>query len=291
LNLFIEGTVARDEIAWAKQLRGVIAKMGGAPAIESSSKEPPEPKVPKNIFSPKLELDDVDEEEIARQMCILDFELYARVKPAGLLLKSWERHKARSPNIVALIARFNKVVKWVAGSVLGSGKLVGKRPKVVPRFLRIAEHLRALNNFFSLGAIYTGLTCSKVHHQFRNLTQSLSSQQQSVLSDLEKLFSYESNYKNYRAAYGAAKPPCIPLISVHLRDIAFIEDCSPQKISGLINFEKRQRLRKFIDAFLSYQPIPYHYHKVYQIMVFLQEPKVDDVNLSGTLTRNAASNM
>jgi hypothetical protein len=50
-------------------------------------------------------------------------------------------------------------------------------------------------------------------------------------------------------------------------------------MEGLINFEKRQQLYRVITAFLSYQPIPYNYHKVHQIMVFLQDLKVDSGSL------------
>lgn len=40
----------------------------------------PDPKIPKNIFSPTLSLDDVDEEEIARQLTLIDFQLYDRIR-------------------------------------------------------------------------------------------------------------------------------------------------------------------------------------------------------------------
>lgn len=42
--------------------------------------EPPEPKIPKNIFSLYLDIFDVDEEEIARQMTLIDFEVYESIK-------------------------------------------------------------------------------------------------------------------------------------------------------------------------------------------------------------------
>ena len=61
------------------------------------------------------------------------------------------------------------------------------------------------------------------------------------------------------------------------------EDCNPDKISGLINFEKRQQLWRVISAFLSYQPIPYNYHKVHQIMVFLKDLKADSGNMYPSL--------
>jgi hypothetical protein len=39
----------------------------------------PEPKVPKNIFSPTLSIDDIDEEELARQLSLLHFDMYKAI--------------------------------------------------------------------------------------------------------------------------------------------------------------------------------------------------------------------
>ncbi len=165
-----------------------------------------------------------------------------RIRSSEQLSQSWERHKIRSPNVVAIIARFNAIVKWVTSSVLGErNKLpTGKvKPKAIPRFLRTAEHLKNLHNYLSLSAMYlavvmiiilytlfhstryTGLSSSTIHYQHKNIFQTLTNQQQNTLHDIEKLLSHEGNYKNYRSAYEAVSAPCIPLFGVHLRDISF----------------------------------------------------------------------
>lgn len=42
---------------------------------------PPEPKVSlRNIFSPKLDILDLDEEELARQLCLMEFDIYYAIK-------------------------------------------------------------------------------------------------------------------------------------------------------------------------------------------------------------------
>ena len=40
----------------------------------------PDPKVPKNIFSPTLTLDDVPKEEIARQLTLIDGKLFLEIR-------------------------------------------------------------------------------------------------------------------------------------------------------------------------------------------------------------------
>lgn len=83
----------------AKQLRNAIAKLeskAGEKLDAVTYASTPEPKVesylfdsssvrtadqiemqvPKNIFSPSLTLDDVDEEEIARQLTLIEYEVH-----------------------------------------------------------------------------------------------------------------------------------------------------------------------------------------------------------------------
>lgn len=40
---------------------------------------PPEPKVPRIIFSPALTLAHIDEVEIARQLCLIDFDIFSQI--------------------------------------------------------------------------------------------------------------------------------------------------------------------------------------------------------------------
>eukprot|EP01111_Echinosteliopsis_oligospora_P010061 TRINITY_DN3066_c0_g1_i2.p1 TRINITY_DN3066_c0_g1~~TRINITY_DN3066_c0_g1_i2.p1 ORF type:complete len:592 (+),score=144.09 TRINITY_DN3066_c0_g1_i2:1781-3556(+) len=284
-----------DDLDVTKQLVTIINKIEEHKGTSSTSisadivgREPPEPKVPRNIFSSTLSLDDVDEEEIARQLCMLDFDLYKAIRPSELLLKSWELHKGRAPNVITAIRRLNDLAKWVSGTILHEKRQfeiqqmelskTGKtfKFKVLPRLLRISEHLKTLNNYFSLSAIYSGIFNNEIfpivkmqvqnHHQLTKMQDSL--------HDLERLFSDQGSFKTYRTSFNNAKPPCIPLLGVHLRDIAFIEDCNPDKINGLINFEKRQRLWKAINSFTIYQPIPYIFYRVHQVVVFLKDLKI-----------------
>ena len=68
-------------------------------------------QIPKNTFSGTLELVHVDEEELARQMTILEFDTYRRIKPAELLNQAWlkKRYKYRAKNVLTLISRFNAI--------------------------------------------------------------------------------------------------------------------------------------------------------------------------------------
>lgn len=72
----------------------------------------PDPKVPKNIFSPLLLFDDVPKEEIARQMTLLDNKLFSGIRVSEFLSRNWSKSQnIRSSKIAAIINRFNQVRK------------------------------------------------------------------------------------------------------------------------------------------------------------------------------------
>jgi len=273
LNNFIDNQMM---ISHAKQLRSVIvSKIENSNERKKEVKDPPEPKVPKNIFSPTLTFDDIDEEEIARQLCLIDFTLYEQIKPSEFLIKGWTKpqYRSKAVNLLNMMRRFNDFTKWVASSLLNEQNSKG-RTKLLGRFLKISEHLRSMNNFHSLMAIFGGINNT---HVFRTkaIRKDLSKQQQETYAELEKLFLSDTNYKNYRIAYKDAKPPCIPFLGVHLRDLAFVDEGSPDKVNQMINLNKRRTIWKVISNTMRYQPISYNFLKVHQISLFLTELKVD----------------
>ncbi|KAK5577928.1 hypothetical protein RB653_002876 [Dictyostelium firmibasis] len=273
LNNFIEHQVATSH---AKQLRSIInTKIENYKEARKEIKDPPEPKVPKNIFSPTLTFDDIDEEEIARQLCCIDFALYELIKPSEFLIKGWTKPQFRNKavNLLNMMRRFNDFTKWIAASILNEQNSKG-RSKLLGRFLKISEHLRANNNFHSLMAIYGGINNT---HVFRTkaIRKDLSRQQQETYAELERLFASENSFRNYRIAYKDAKPPCIPFLGIHLRDLAFVDESNPDRINNLLNLNKRRIIWKVIVNTMRYQPIPYYFLKVHQISLFLTELKTE----------------
>eukprot|EP01156_Anaeramoeba_ignava_P021511 Anaeramoba_ignava/c19193_g1_i2.p1 GENE.c19193_g1_i2~~c19193_g1_i2.p1 ORF type:complete len:535 (-),score=203.66 c19193_g1_i2:48-1652(-) len=149
-----------------KELRNLISKKQNQKEeskIEHFNENPPEPKVPKTIFSPKLSIFDIDEEEIARQLTIIDFEIFQKIQSSELLNKAWTNPKLkhRTPNVIQLIYRYNDLSKWVPNSILQSKKLKG-RTKILGKFIKIAENLKSLNNYHSFMAIMAGIQHPKI---------------------------------------------------------------------------------------------------------------------------------
>ena len=69
---------------------------------------PPPPLIPK--FSKQLKLHDIDPLELARQLTILESQLYQKIKPMECLLRSREQRTENVDNITRVIQTSNRVI-------------------------------------------------------------------------------------------------------------------------------------------------------------------------------------
>jgi hypothetical protein len=110
-----------------------------------------------------MTFDDIDTTELARQMTLLDHELYTEIRSSELLRQAWNKAhlKHRSPRVLETIQRFNSVSLWVSGTIVRAETL-RERVRVMERFIALATQLRHLQNFNSMMAILSGLNNSAV---------------------------------------------------------------------------------------------------------------------------------
>ncbi|GAM22694.1 hypothetical protein SAMD00019534_058690 [Acytostelium subglobosum LB1] len=242
----------------------------------------PEPKVPKNIWSTSLTIFDVDEEEVARQLTLIDFEIFSSIKPSELLNQSWNKPKLRhrSPNVMLIINRFNEISQWVASIILSFDK-VKDRARVMSKIVKIAEYLmKPLNNFNTSMAILSGLNAASVH-RLKFTKEEMPKHIQVTLADLQGQLSSAQAYKTYRDILAKSNPPCLPYLGVCLTDLTFIEEGNPDLIKGFINFSKRKLIYNAIFTVQSFQNTRYNLHPVYQISKLLRvlKPRIDEEDL------------
>jgi hypothetical protein len=67
----------------------------------------------KGLENMTLNDDDVwmswDDFEIAKQFCLIEFEIYQNIAPMEFINLNWSKHKHLAPNILSFIAHFNNV--------------------------------------------------------------------------------------------------------------------------------------------------------------------------------------
>jgi len=228
-----------------------------------------------------LQLFDFDELEIARQLTILEFDYYEKILPTEFLRQQWSKPATqyKSANILAMIARANDVSLWVA-ALVSEPTRVKVRASRFTKLIKIAEHLRALNNFSTLMAFLGGFNNAAVT-RLKFTRQLLPNRSLVVLGDLEKVMSVDQSYKIYRESLKVSNPPCIPYLGTHLSDLTFIDEGNPDLISGLINIGKWVLTYKQIADIHKYQNIAYNLRRVEGIAKFVRDIPSRDEKVFG----------
>jgi hypothetical protein len=100
---------------------------------------------------------DVDEEEIARQLTLVDFAIFSSIKvfrrlvapllsntlqPTEFLNQAWNmpKLKQRSPNIICALQHFSYISVWVSNTILKTER-VKERARIMAKFIRVVEVL------------------------------------------------------------------------------------------------------------------------------------------------------
>lgn len=156
---------------------------------------------------------------------------------------------------------------------------VEDRCRMMTKFITIADHVARMNNFSTLMGILAGLNMSSIT-RLRKTLDILPPNHMQTFVNLEKLMSPNSSFKTYRQTMHKATPPVLPYIGTYLSDLTFIEDGNPDKISNLINWQKRELVRRVIVEIQTSQQTRYDFPVVEPINTFLTElPAMTDKEL------------
>jgi len=224
LKAFIDGPLSRDgNLSSVKQLRNSINRLHKKKTFHDDERtyvfgiNPPEPKVPRNIFSPSLSLKDIDELEIARQLTLIEFSIFTQIVPTEWLNKRWcdpdqKQHKAL--HITQMLSRYTDLTNWVIHTILTTDTKKN-RARMIEKYIHIAENLKTLKNFQTFFAILTGLSSPLITTQSQTISE-LSARSKEILNDLLMITSKEQNNKFYRDCLFYASLPCIPFLYVFI---------------------------------------------------------------------------
>jgi hypothetical protein len=256
---FIREIVAPDDSKLAKQLLNTVEKLrdGSLTSLKEFGQENPAPPIRIPTKSdPKLF--DYHPEEIARQLTLIEFEIFQDIKPPEFLNQNWNRKNSdvKSPNILRISERFNRTVVWVVDSIL-TKQQIKQRIQRMEFLIEVMSFLHQLNNFSTLMAFVAGFNNAAIQ-RLKYTRAELSNRSLKRLETLENLMSAEGSYKHYRSVIHRAKPPLVPYIGVYLADLTFIDDGNPNYFENLINFSKRRLDYSVISEIQLYQNEPFN---------------------------------
>jgi len=214
-----------------------------------------EHKTPETIF-------DVRSEEIARQMCLIDHEIYSSIRPHEFLGQSWKKKNClvEAPNIYRLIEHFNQVNSWCQAMILSQGRL-WQRAYVLGRLLKICFYLDRLQNLCSFCAIMSGIRANPIF-RLKKTFSSLKPKQKKMLKKFQEMLKTDRNQKNLRKRMAILVEPGIPHLGLLLQDIVSIDTGNDNTKEDKINFSKYTLLNDRIEWCLQFQRYPFHFRRL-----------------------------
>jgi hypothetical protein len=89
----------------------------------------------------ELRISDIDPLEIARQLCLIEFDLFSRIHPREFVGLSWMKDdkEIRAPNIIKMVRWSNHVVNWIVTEIVSIKDSQKTRVAMVERVIAIAK--------------------------------------------------------------------------------------------------------------------------------------------------------
>ncbi|KAJ3135596.1 hypothetical protein HK100_002478 [Physocladia obscura] len=223
---------------------------------------------------------DLNDTQIAKQITHLESTAYSNLRPFEFLEKAY-RDEFRSPNVRNIITLSNQITGWVIQTIL-SERDIGKRVRIVRKYIVLAENCLALKNFSSLTAIIGGLSSSAVF-RLRNTWDGIGKQMYDKYKSLKHIMGSEKNFATYRDALRNSNGPCVPYLGIYLTDLTFIDDGNADYLrpewqnedesqdSPVINFSKRAKAAEVIRDIQKYQQCKYELMTIKEMELFLNQ--------------------
>ncbi|TEB18406.1 cell division control protein 25 [Coprinellus micaceus] len=253
---------------------GILAWLSNPPSIFSptSTGEIPRPTMTKTLLSalrkkdfPSISITDFDALELARQLTIMECELYCAIQP-NEILESGTEGAAPPVNVRAVSSLSTVITGWVAESILDELDLK-KRTLLVKFFVKLADVTRPR----SILAALDSSTISRLRQTWAGLPQKYKAQ----LETLRKLADHSRNYHEYRSKLRNTSPPAVPFLGLYLTDVTFCREGNPSHrpsprnpAKKLINFNKYHKLARIIQDMQRFQ-VPYNLKAIPEVQQYL----------------------
>ncbi|KAF9013532.1 ras guanine nucleotide exchange factor domain-containing protein [Cyathus striatus] len=249
------------------------------PPVSATISEIPRPTMTKTLLASlrkrdfaSISVTDFDALELARQLTIMECNLYCAIQPEEILETGQEGVKP-PVNVKAVSSLSTVITGWVAESILNEPELK-KRTLLVKFFVKVADRCSSLSNYSTSRSILAALdssTISRLHQTWLGLPQKYKMQ----LEGLRRLADHSRNYHEYRSKLRNTAPPAVPFLGLYLTDVTFCREGNPSHRASpvdankkLLNFNKYHKLARIVQDMQRFQ-VPYNLKAIPEVQEYL----------------------
>ena len=221
-----------------------------------------------------LKVYDFHHEEVARQMCLLDFQLFFTLQPRELLNYDKVENQSRACPALSKMLRNSQILQdWVLYEVFC--KVTGDEEhdtevflEKLTFFVEICNSCFQLSNFQAFFSIFQAISSPEVRER-GDLWKSLDTATKGKLTALEKHMENMESLEGFRSSISKVgerfSSAGIPPVQIFLKDLRQVEEEEENFIKdheNRINMSKHVHKATIINQFSSYKNIPYSFETV-----------------------------
>jgi hypothetical protein len=199
--------------------------------------------------------------EMARQASLLEFSLFAAIRPSELQRRAWSApdKATRAPGVVRMIAHFNRMSAWAVQVALQGAPGPERLAARLAWLILLASELANLRNYSSMLWVLVGLRSAplaRLEAHWALLPPAVRAR----FDELDRAWRPSENWKQARETHrlAASAPPAIPHLGVYLSELAHLEQTMPDLLGpGLVHYEKHHRIGQLLRQLMQFQQVPY----------------------------------
>ncbi|KAI8979667.1 ras guanine nucleotide exchange factor domain-containing protein [Mycotypha africana] len=227
-----------------------------------------------NILS-LLHVNDIEPLELARQLTLLESDLFCRIRPNEMIGQEFKKKVGTSQavHVKAMIQKSTQITSWVSDTILNEAD-TKKRAQVLKYWIKVGDVCLQLNNYNTLMAIRSALDSTSIA-RLKKTWDYLSIKYKAMWEPIHRATDSQRNFAEYRQRLKSTVAPCLPFLGVYLTDMTFIDDGNSDYRTSpggkqLVNFDKYVKITRILSEIDQFQ-IPYKLFEVEEIQRYLQK--------------------